>query len=329
MKAKLYNLVQALGKNRTKVNEPMASHTYFKIGGPADVFFEAKSADDLIQAVVSSRKHKIPFFILGSGSNILVGDKGIRGLVIKNRADSIKTKGFHGKISRKKTSLDQAIIEAESGCLVNKLVRYTIEEKLSGLEPFLSLPGTVGGAIYNNSHYRPEKDEFFGNFLTQATVLDKENKVKDVDQKYFRFGYDFSVLQKNQEIVIKASFTLKGGKKDKIWKKATKLLKRRNENQPIGIACSGCMFENISQADAMRLATPNHTRSAGYLIDKAGLKGSSIGKARISSVHANFIENTGGATAKEVLQLVDKIKSTVFKQFGVKLKTEVFLVGEF
>ena len=322
-------LETALGKSRLKHNEPLFLHTYFKIGGPADIFFEATTTDDLIRAVKLAHHHHIPFFILGGGSNILIGDKGFRGLIIKNRADSVRTVAFQGKITALKPQVNQALVEADSGTLLNKLVRYTIEENLQGLESFLSVPGTVGGAIYNNSHYRPEKNEFVGKLLHSATLIDKNGDLKEVDYNYFKFKYDYSILHETHEVIIKTIFALQGGNRDQLWEKATECVRRRNERQPIGIACSGCTFRNISQADAIRLATPNYTQSAGYLIDQARLKGTQVGKARISSVHASFIENTGGATAQDVLALIEKIKFTVLEKFGIKLELEIFLVGEF
>ena len=312
-----------------KHNEPIANHTYFKIGGPADLFFEAATAADLTKAVQEAITHQIPFFVLGGGSNILVGDQGFRGLVIKNRADSVRTVGFQGKITQQQTSVKGALVEAESGTLLNKLVRYTIEEGLAGLEMFLSVPGTVGGAIYNNSHYRPEENEFIGNQLHSATLIDKTGQIKEVDHAYFKFGYDFSVLHHTHETVLKAVFSLIGGDKQKLWQQATDMVRRRNTRQPIGIACSGCTFRNISRSDALRLGTPEHTQSAGYLIDKAGCKNLSIGSARVSPVHASFIENLGGATARQVLKLIEQIKQKVFDKFSVKLELEIFMVGEF
>lgn len=311
-------IIMGLGESRVKLSEPLANHTYFKIGGPADALFEAAKSADLIQAVQLCLNHQVPYFVLGGGSNILVGDKGFRGLVIKNRADNVRTVGFHGKVNAAKPQINQAIVEADSGTLLNKLVRFTVEEGLGGLEVFLSVPGSVGGGIYNNSHYRPEEDEFIGNLLYQATIIDQQGNLKDVPQSYFKFNYDYSILQDTEEVVIKASFILRGGNKQELWQLATDTVKRRNQRQPIGIACSGCTFRNPSQA-----------RSAGYLIDQAGLKNAQVGQARVSPIHASFIENLGGATAKDVLELIDKIKTTVYDKFSVKLELEIFLVGEF
>lgn len=326
----LSQLTTTLGRSRVKLNEPLSQHTYFKIGGPADAFFESQSSDDLVLAIQTAIKLNMPYFILGGGSNILVGDKGIRGLVIKNRADVIRTAGFQGKVAKRQTpQINQAVIKVDSGTLLNRLVRYTIEESLAGLEVFLSVPGTVGGAIYNNSHYRPEQDEFIGNLLYQATLIDSLGEVKRVDRNYFKFNYDYSILHQTQETIINASFALKGSDRDSLWSKATELIKRRNLRQPIGIACSGCTFRNISRPEALRLSTPNYTQSAGYLIDQVGLKGLKLGRVRVSPVHAAFIENLGGASAQEVLRLIDTIKTQVFNKFSVKLDLEIFLVGEF
>lgn len=288
-----------------KTHEPLSRHTYFKIGGPADWFYEAHSAADLIHAVQVGITTGTPYFILGGGSNILVGDKGFRGLVIKNRADSIRT-------------LRPSLVEADSGTLLNKLTRYTIEAGLSGLEVFLSVPGTVGGAIYNNSHYRPEANEFIGNHLYQATLIDQSGKLKSIDRDYFRFGYDYSILQQNHATVVSASFALAGGNRDLLWHQATDMVRRRNQRQPVGIACSGCTFRN-----------PKSSQPAAYLIDQAGLKGFTLGQVRVSPVHAAFIENLGGATAKEVLRLINHIRAIVKTKFGVTLELEIFLVGEF
>ncbi len=329
MDKKYQKIISILGANKVKLNEPLRQHTYFKIGGPADLFFEALNTQDLILAVRTCQTAQIPFFILGGGSNILVGDKGFRGLVIKNRTDAIRTIGFQGKITRQQPQVNRAIIEADSGTLLNKLVRYSVEENLAGLEVFLSVPGTVGGAIYNNSHYRPEKNEFIGNLVHQVTLIDAAGNLKAVPQSYFKFDYDYSILHKTHEVIVKAAFSLAGSSKDKLWAIATDTVTRRNSRQPIGIACSGCTFRNISKADALRLGTPSHTQSSGYLIDQAGLKGERVGQARVSPIHASFIENLGGATAQDVVKLIAKIKAKVKTKFGVKLEPEIFLVGEF
>lgn len=305
---------------QTQVN--LAKHTYFKLGGPADYFVEAKTKTELIEAVRYALEHKLPYLVLGGGSNILVGDQGFRGLVIKNRTSEVKIKGFAGGVEKGKLDLKEAIVQADSGVTANYLIRYTLDEGLSGLEDMLGLPGTVGGAVYNNSHHL---DKLWGDHIVEVEVLDLEGKIKKYTQKECQFAYDYSIFHNTKETILSASFQLKRGDKTKLWEVATAAVKRRSTTQPLGLPSSGCMFKNISLADRMRLGVP--TQSAGYLIDKAGLKGLSVGGAKVSDVHANFIVNDGTAKASDVNELVTLVKSKVKEKFGVDLVEEVILIG--
>ena len=307
----------------------LAKHTYFKLGGPADYFVEAKTKEELVEAVRYAIDQKIPYLVLGGGSNVLIGDLGFRGLVIKNRTSSVKIKGFAGKIIKgqilpagRQVDLKEAIVEADSGVTANYLIRYTLDEGLAGLEDMLGLPGTVGGAVYNNSHHL---DKLWGDHIVEVEVLDLEGKIKKYTQKECQFDYDYSVFHKTKETILSASFQLKRGDKAKLWEVATEAVKRRSSTQPLGLPSSGCMFKNISLADRMRLGVP--TASAGYLIDKAGLKGLSVGGAKVSDVHANFIINDGTAKASHVNELVALVRSKVKEKFGVDLIEEVILIG--
>lgn len=300
---------------------PLAKHTYFKLGGVADQFVEAKTKEDLIEAVRFAIESKIPYLVLGGGSNVLVGDAGFRGLVIKNRTSSVKLRGFAGGVEKGKLDLKEAIVEADSGVTANYLIRYTLDEGLAGLEDMLGLPGTVGGAVYNNSHHL---DKLWGDHIVEVEVLDLEGKIKKYNQKECQFDYDYSIFHKTKETILSASFQLKRGDKTKLWEVATEAVKRRSSTQPLGLPSSGCMFKNISLADRMRLGVP--TASAGYLIDKAGLKGLRVGGAVVSDVHANFIINDGTATSKDVIDLVDIIKNEINIKYGVKLQEEVISI---
>jgi len=293
----------------------MKHHTTFKIGGPADLFYEVYEEKELVNAVRLARELSIPVFILGGGANILVSDKGIRGLVIKNKASKVRIVGLKGK--GKVFSINEVYVEAESGALINQLVRFCIDESLEGLEFLLSVPGTIGGALMINAHFRPDKDEFIGNRLYQARLLTPSNKVVQVDKDYFNFGYDQSSLQHSGDILLAATFCLVKGNKEKIWAKALAGVQKRQETQPVGIACSGCIFRNPEG------------QAAGYLLEKAGLKGLQIGQACFSDKHANFILNLGDATAKDVLELIRIAKANVKKKFGIDLKEEIFYVGDF
>lgn len=320
-----------LGSLRVLEDEPLSKHTYFKIGGSAKFFFEAKSVEDLKLALETAFKLQIPFVVLGGGANVLVSDFGFDGLVIKNRASGVKLVGLKGTYGKQGRGVKAALVWAASGTLMNQLARFTLDESLEGLEFLLSVPGTVGGGIKINAHFEVEKGEFLGNRLASATLFNPQTaSIKNVDQKYFNFSYDYSKIQKTGEIVLEAIFKLdKAQDSSKLWQKAMDNVKRRNEEQPVGIACSGCVFRNIEDRDAMRLATPNLTTSAGYIIESLGLKGAKIGGAEISTHHANFILNTNEATAKDVIELIKLVKKKTKQTYGLDLKEEIFKVGDF
>ena len=302
-------------------NEPLARHTYFKLGGPADEFVEVKTQAELEEAVRYAVTKKIPYLVLGGGSNILVSDQGFRGLVIKNRLTGIKLKGFAGGVAAGKVDLKEVLIEAESGVPANLLIRYTLDQGLSGLEEMLGLPGTVGGAVYNNSHHL---DKLWGDHIVEVEVLDQEGKRKKYGRDELHFAYDYSIFHKTRETILTATFQLKHGDKTALWEIATAAVKRRSATQPLGIPSSGCMFKNISLADKMRLGI--QTPSAGYLIDKAGLKGLRVGGASVSEVHANFVVNDGTATSQDVLDLIRDIQVKIKAKFGVDLEKEVVVI---
>lgn len=310
-------------------NEPLSNHTNFKVGGPADYFVEVKTQEELLEALAKAHELKIPFFMLGGGTNILVGDKGYRGLVIKNRMDQIKIAGFRSSIQKASdVGVKDVFVRSDSGVLLNRLVRYTLEQELSGLENFLGQPGTVGGAMYINAHNMNQHD-FFGDHVGEATIINRDGTVETVTQQYFKFGYDESILQKNGATVVSVVVKLAKGTKDAVWEKANAAQNHRHTTQPKGYPTAGCTFRNIAQSEAMRIGTPNHTRSAGFLIDACGLKGKQVGQAMFSKEHANFIVNLGGATAADIRKLIKMAKREVKAKFGVELKEEIVLVGEF
>jgi UDP-N-acetylmuramate dehydrogenase len=168
-------LIQSLGRDRLKFDEPLSKHTYFKLGGPADLVYEARLVDELVGAVQAAVMYKVPYMIIGGGSNILVTDSGYHGLVIKNKTSNISLKGFAGGVEKGKLDLKEAIVNAESGVPANLLIRYTLDQGLSGLEHMLGLPGTVGGAVYNNSHHL---GKLFGDHIIEVEVLDHEERSK-------------------------------------------------------------------------------------------------------------------------------------------------------
>ncbi len=310
-----------------KENEALGKYTTLKIGGPADYFFDAKTTDALAQTIITGRQLHLPIFILGGGTNILIGDRGIRGFVIKNSTRNITMRGAKGSRSAGKSE-DVVFVEAESGVIMNQLVRFTVEEGLAGLEMHLGLPGTAGGAVYMNSKWTHPVG-YVGDVVYQATILTAENEIKEVPQSYFRFAYDTSSIQKTGDIVLSVVFALTRGNKNDLWKIANASIAYRHETQPQGVKSPGCTFRNISEAEALSVPTPNNTTSAGFLVDHTGLKGKRVGGAQISPVHANFIINTGAARARDVIQLIELARTSVKKQFGVTLEEEIVRVGEF
>lgn len=323
MNNNLQFVAEQLGVNRVRFNEPMSSHTTFKIGGPADLYYEAHDVNELITAVKLAMELKMPYFILGGGSNILVSDDGIRGLVIHNLVNDIKILGIKGKIFKKEQSsqVSEVFLEASAGVMLNRLVRYSIEEGLGGLEIFLGLPGTVGGAVAVNAHFRPQNNEFIRNLLAQVKIL-KDSKVYDLSREDF-------LKEDSKTILLSCVFKLLPGDKNLLWQKSQEATEQRTKTQPYNLSSAGCIFRNITHEEAIRLATQNFTTSAGYLIEQAGLKGEQVGGAKISQMHGNFIVNVDGAKAQDVLELIHRVKELVKEKFGLELKEEIELVGKF
>lgn len=322
---RLEELQKAFGKERIRQNEPMSLHTTIKIGGPAEFYFSAEEIKDLVKAVKIAIRMKMSFFILGGGSNILVSDNGISGLVIKNNCRKISVNRLNGRFKNKKIDVGEALVLAESGAIFNQLVRFTIEEGLEGLEYQLGLPGAVGGAVFMNSNF-PKTKSFVGDCVYKATILTKEGEIKEVDKSYFKFAYDKSILQETGEILLSVLFKLKPADKKMLWKRGTEALSHRDFTQPKGPS-AGCFFQNISISQAVKVSSSDMITSAGYFIDKAGLKGKKIGGAMISDKHANFIMNTGNAKASDIIVLTNLVKEEVFKKFGIKLALEVRTIG--
>ncbi len=325
------DIKNTLGPLRVFENEPLAKHTYFKIGGPAKLFFEAKNLEDLKLALLCALRTRVAFIVLGGGANVLVSDRGFDGLVIKNRSQDVKLVGVKGAIGKTGRTIKSALVWTSSGTLMNQLARFTLDQGLSGLEFLLSVPGTVGGGLKINAHFEVEKGEFIGNRLVWATLFDpKTGKTKKAQNEYFKFAYDQSEIQETGEIALDAVFKVDAAvDKSALWQKAMDDVKRRNLEQPIGIACSGCVFRNISEKDAARLNTPNLTTSAGYIIEKLGLKGTKVNGAQISPKHANYILNVADASASDVLKLINLIKVKAKEIFNLDLKEEIFYIGDF
>lgn len=328
--ADMTDTIQALKKRlgtKAKEHEMLAPYTTFKIGGPADLFIDVKTKEELVEAVEFARICNVPIFILGGGTNILIGDKGIRGLVIKNSTSKILIRGMKGSAGQG-SSTRVVFVEADSGVPLNKLVRTTVDEGLAGLEMHLGLPGTVGGAVYMNSKWM-HPEGYVGDAVYQAEILTQAGLRKIVPQTYFQFAYDTSYLQKTHDIVLSVVFSLQAAEKNHLWNISNESISYRRLSQPQGVKSAGCTFRNISLSQVLSLGLPGQATSAGFLVDHAGLKGLKVNDAQISPMHANFIINTGQASASDVVQLITRAQDQVKRQFGVILEEEIVRVGEF
>lgn len=285
----------------------LAPFTTFGIGGPADWFCRVQSADELVEAVQWARSQAMPYFLLGLGANILVGDKGFRGLVIKNEAARHRFDGTR--------------LTAESGAVINKLIEWSAARGLSGLEHYQNIPSTLGGAMWQNLHflsYPHERTYFIAEVVRGATVL-SGNEVKKVNRDYFQFGYDDSSLHRSDDIVLDVTLELQSAPTAEIALRRQKNAEWRSAKHPPGaVSCSaGSIFQKIEGV------------GAGRLIDQAGLKGYRVGGAEVSERHANYILNIDHATAAEVRTLIHHVQQTVEATSGYILQPEISFIGEF
>jgi UDP-N-acetylmuramate dehydrogenase len=296
---------------RLRSNVPLAPFTTFKIGGPADMLYDATAADDLANAVGAARAAGIPFFILGLGANILIGDRGFRGLVIRNTA-------AHLEFPAPNT------IRAESGAIMADLIRVSVDRSLSGLEHYVGIPSTVGGAVWQNLHFlspAPDRERtmFIEEVTAQVELLTAAGARVAVTGAEMQFGYDTSRLHHSGEIALAVTFSLAPGDRPAMQRVMQENLSWRGSRHPWleHHPSAGSIFKKIEGV------------GAGRLIDQCGLKGYAIGGAQISHMHANIIVNTGGATAADVRALIAFAQKTVFDKFGEKLEPEIGFVGEF
>lgn len=311
MKKTFFDSLQNLDLSITpKKKHQLAPHTYMKVGGPAEYFVIATNLKELEKTYLLAHQYNQPVFILGGGSNIIISDKGIKGLVILNKASQILVKG--------------TTIITESGALTNTVVHQAIDNSLQGLEFFLGVPGTIGGAIYNNAHY---KNELIGNFVKTVKTINPESKPSTYSQSQLGFSYDYSRFHSHTELILSVTFRLKKGNKSALKAKSTDFLKMRSESQPLSLPSSGCLFKNPSKEEISQLNLPPTRLSAGYLIDSAGLKGKQIGQIQISPKHANFFVNLGEGKAQDIKKLMKLTQKKVFQKFGIKLEPEVFFIG--
>lgn len=305
-------LLDRLGAARIERSVALAPYTTFRIGGPADLFYRAQTAEDLTSAILAAREVGLPYFVLGTGANILIGDGGFRGLVIRNEVQGLDF-------------LDEVRVRAGSGVLVyHDLINATVARGLGGLHHFVGIPSTVGGAIWQNLHFlspAPERERtvFIEEVVESCEILSAEGEHRIVDREYLRFGYDYSILHDRADIVLAVTFRLEQQPVEELRRVVAENLAWRDERHPDLwlYPCAGSIFKKIDGV------------GAGRLIDECGLKGQRLGNAAIFHKHANIIVNLGGATAAEVRALIELAQTTVQRELGYELHPEIGMIGDF
>jgi UDP-N-acetylmuramate dehydrogenase len=304
-------LKDRLGRPRVREREALAPYTTFRIGGPADLFYEPTTADELAEAVLAARELEVAHFVLGLGANILVGDKGFRGLVIRNAA-------------RHYAFSDDGRLRTESGAIVKDLIQEAVRRGWSGLEHYVGIPSTIGGAVWQNLHFlspAPERERtmFIAEVFESCEILSEENERTVVGPDYVKFGYDDSVFHHRRDVVLSATFRLAPGDRARMHRVMQENLSWRGGKHPWldWHPSAGSIFKKIEGV------------GAGRLIDQAGLKGYQHGDAQISHIHANIMVNLGRASAKDVRELVAIAQRAVEEKFGVHLEPEIGFIGEF
>jgi UDP-N-acetylmuramate dehydrogenase len=342
--------IKILKKSLTGVKENvlLSDYTTFRLGGPADFFYEAKTQENFVKAIKTSRNFGIPFFVLGRGSNILFDDKGFRGLVIRNLVCGAKISKKYKKaagyvdtkigrahfvpadpkkylqfndLDYKQEPFDTEV-EVFAGTPLQFLIQWTLEKNLCGLQWFAGIPGSVGGAIAYNIH---GGTKLFSDYIKEVQVLGKNNKLIIIKKEKGKFAYDKSRFQKEDLIIVKAKILLSHGDILRARYVYKEWWQRKLRIQP-QMNCPGSVFRNFSPEIAKKVGSP--TTGAGWFIEQAGLKGKKIGGVQVSEKHANFIVNLGKGKAKDVKKLIKLIKEKVKNKFGLDLKEEILILPE-
>ena len=300
-----------VGKDRLRRGVPLSGYTTFRVGGAAEWFFEPRSADEMVAALEMAHEVGVPVTLLGGGSNVLIADTGIRGLVIHPKG---------GDIHR----LDQTHVRADAAVTINGLVRWTIVHGAAGLEAWAGTPGTVGGAIFGNAHFA---GRLIGELVDSVQLAGRDGTRRTLPASEMRFGYDRSRLQDTGEILLSADFRVSAGEPATLRAVARQSLAFRKRTQPLDTPSAGCIFQNPEPGrDHVPEGIP---WSAGALVDRAGLKGARVGGASVSTTHGNFIVNDGSARAKHIRTLIDRCRSSVREKFAVELREEIVYLGDF
>lgn len=300
------------------VEKELAPSSYFKLGGNASIYVESDDHPEIAKLFSYCRTNQIPFTTLGGASNVVISDAGISGVVLR-----ITDRHF---TAEKKD--DGIHIAAGAGLQTALLVRKSVDAGGTGLEYFLGVPGTVGGAIYNNAHYL---EDLIGEYVISVTAATAEGELVTYKSKDLDFAYERSRFQTHDEIILQAQFLIPQDTENISQSRITEAAQYRARTQPLGVPSSGCIFQNVSNTAELRKRFPQFAERdhvpAGFLIDQAGMKGEREGEIEISDKHAAFFINTGEGTSSEVRRLVRRVKDRVAEKFGVTLHEEVFYLG--
>lgn len=290
-----------LPDKRLLIDADMSRLTTFRIGGPADIVAEAESAEEIVALLNAAKGTGVPFMVLGNGSNVLVKDKGVRGLVIRvnSAMSSIKAEGN--------------LVRAQAGVTMSALAKFLAEHSLAGFEFASGIPGCLGGGIYMNAGaYNGE----IGNLVKEVCFIDESFKLSRLNANELDFSYRHCALSGRDVVIVEASLELADGSREEINQMIRDYTRRRKERQPLEYPSAGSMFKRPKGA------------YAAALIDQAGLKGMRVGDACISEKHAGFFINLGRATAEQMLELVEKTQMIVYERTGIMLSPEVRIIGE-
>ncbi|WP_346934665.1 UDP-N-acetylmuramate dehydrogenase [Clostridium sp.] len=294
------SVIDVAGHENVKIDEPMKNHTSFKVGGPADVLVYPSNYEMVKDLINICKENKVDYFILGNGSNLIIRDGGIRGVVIKL-----------GHIN--KIVVDENLLSAQCGAKLYSVADQALKNSLSGLEFASGIPGSIGGATAMNAG---AYDGEMAKVIESALVIDNEGNIRELNKEELEFGYRNSAILKYGYIVLETRMRLSNGDKALIKERMDDLAERRKSKQPLEYASAGSTFKRPEGY------------FAGKLIQDSGLKGTSVGDAEVSEKHSGFIINKGNATAKEVLDLIEVVKAKVYEKFKVELHTEVRIIGE-
>lgn len=294
----LDEIEKVISKDKIYINEPMSKHTSFKIGGPAEIFIKVNEIKDLQAILKISKENNAPITVIGNGSNVLVSDEGIKGIVVKIELEKLEIE-------------EDVILKVGSGVKLAFLAQKCLKEKLEGVEFASGIPGTIGGAIRMNAgaHGSEMKD-----IVKKITCMTRDGKIQVISNEEAKFEYRNSIFSQNDYIILEAEIQLRKGNPEEIKSKMDEYAKYRKEKQPIEYPSAGSTFKRGNDFITAKL------------IDECGLKGYQIGGAQVSEKHAGFIINKGSATAEDVKQLMKYVEEQVYNKFGKKIETEIEII---